>query len=228
MDLTDAILDYRRFLKRKNYSAHTVKNTINRLKHFVVWLPVPLEQTGYEQVKQYIERLMNRHRAPVTINCHLASIRGFFDYLNDEGLLRIANPVKRGCGVRVSHPLPRYLPEDQLERLFAVIKRPRDRAMFMLMLRCGLRVEEVARLTLGAVDLGQRRIRVESGKGRKDRIVYISNDAESELRRYLRIRCSINRGMCSWSRRVLAAASRCRCAASRSASSITRARESYR
>ena len=63
--------------------------------------------------------------------------------------------------------------------------------MFMLMLRCGLRVEEVARLTLGAVDLGQRRIRVESGKGRKDRIVYISNDAETELRRHLRTRCSI-------------------------------------
>jgi len=38
MDLTDAIIEYRRFLKRKNYSAHTVKNTINRLKHFVVWL----------------------------------------------------------------------------------------------------------------------------------------------------------------------------------------------
>ena len=191
MDLTDAILDYRRFLKRKNYSAHTVKNTINRLKHFVVWLPVPLEETGYEQVKQYIERLMNKHCAPVTINCHLASIRCFFDYLIDEGMLHIINPVKRGCGVRLSQPLPRYLPDDQLERLFSVIKRARDRAMFMLMLRCGLRVEEVARLTLGAIDLGQRRIRVESGKGRKDRIVYISNDAESELRRYLRTRCSM-------------------------------------
>ena len=102
MDLTDAIIDYRRFLKRKNYSAHTVKNTINRLKHFVVWLPVPLEQTSYEQVKRYIEMLMNKRRSPVTINCHLASIRGFFDYLYDEGQLRIVNPVKKGCGVRVS------------------------------------------------------------------------------------------------------------------------------
>jgi len=44
MDLTDAIIDYRRFLKRKNYSAHTVKNIINRLKHFVVWLPVNFPQ----------------------------------------------------------------------------------------------------------------------------------------------------------------------------------------
>lgn len=97
MDLTDAIIEYRRFLKRKNYSAHTVKNTINRLKHFVVWLPVPLEQTGYEQVKRYIEMLMNKRRSPVTINCHLASIRGFFDYLYDEGQLGMMNPVKKGC-----------------------------------------------------------------------------------------------------------------------------------
>jgi len=191
MDLTDAIIDYRRFLKRKNYSAHTVKNTINRLKHFVVWLPVPLEQTGYEQVKRYIEMLMNKRRSPVTINCHLASIRGFFDYLYDEGRLGMVNPVKKGCGVRVSHPLPRYLKDEQLDKLFAAIKRVRDRAMFMLMLRCGLRVEEVARLTTDAVDLGRHRIRVESGKGGKDRIVYISNDAKEALNRYLRIRCAV-------------------------------------
>jgi len=191
MDLTDAIIDYRRFLKRKNYSAHTVKNTINRLKHFIVWLPVPLEQTGYEQVKRYIEMLMNKRRSPVTINCHLASIRGFFDYLYDEGQLCIANPVKKGCGVRVSHPLPRYLKEEQLDKLFAVIKRLRDRAMFMLMLRCGLRVEEVAKLSMEALDLSSRRIRVESGKGQKDRIVYISGDAQEALSRYLRIRCAV-------------------------------------
>ena len=155
MDLTDAIIDYRRFLKRKNYSAHTVKNTINRLKHFVVWLPVPLEQTVYGHLKQYIEMLMNKRRSPVTINCHLASIRGFFDYLHDEGQLCIVNPVKKGCGVRVSHPLPRYLKEEQIDKLFAVITRLRDRAMFKLMLRCGLRVEEVAKLTTDAVDLGK-------------------------------------------------------------------------
>jgi site-specific recombinase XerD len=191
MDLTDAIIDYRRFLKRKNYSAHTVKNTINRLKHFIVWLPVPLEQTGYEQVKRYIEMLMNKRRSPVTINCHLASIRGFFDYLYDEGQLGMMNPVKKGCGVRVSRPLPRYLKDEQLDQLFTLIRRPRDRAMFMLMLRCGLRVEEVARLTTDAVDLGSHRIRVESGKGSKNRIVYISNDAKEALSRYLRTRCAV-------------------------------------
>jgi site-specific recombinase XerD len=60
--------------------------------------------------------------------------------------------------------------------------------MFMLMLRCGLRVEEVANLTLGAVDIRRRRIVVHNGKGRKDRVVYISDDAILALERYLRVR----------------------------------------
>jgi hypothetical protein len=47
-------------------------------------------------------------------------------------------------GVRVSHPLPRYLRDEQLSKMSAVIQRLRDHAMFMLMLRCGLQVNEVA------------------------------------------------------------------------------------
>jgi site-specific recombinase XerD len=99
--------------------------------------------------------------------------------------------VKKGCGVRVSHPLPRFLKDEQLDKLFAVVKRLRDRAMFMLMLRCGLRVEEVAKLSMEALDLSSRRIRVESGKGQKDRIVYISHDAQECLNRYLRTRHAV-------------------------------------
>jgi hypothetical protein len=56
-----------------------VKNTINRLKHIIVWLPVPLKRIGNEQIKRYVEMLMDKRRAPVTINSHRASIRGFFD-----------------------------------------------------------------------------------------------------------------------------------------------------
>jgi site-specific recombinase XerD len=60
--------------------------------------------------------------------------------------------------------------------------------MFMLMLRCGLRVEEVANLSLEAMDLKRRRIYVLHGKGSKDRVVYVSNDAYDALVRYLRLR----------------------------------------
>ena len=55
----------------------------------------------------------------------------------------------------------------------------------MLMLRCGLRVEEVAHLSLQDLDLAQRRILVCRGKGNKDRVVYISHDALSSPTRLL-------------------------------------------
>ena len=58
-------------------------------------------------------------------------------------------------------------------------------AIFMLMLRCGLRVEEVANLTLNAIDYRRSQIMVRCGKGAKDRVVYISNDAAEALAIYL-------------------------------------------
>jgi len=80
------------------------------------------------------------------------------------------------------------LREDQIDRFFEVINSKRDWAMFRLMLRCGLRVEEVANLTLGAIDLKQRRLMVLNGKGGKDRVVYISEDAADALDAYLKLR----------------------------------------
>jgi site-specific recombinase XerD len=88
----------------------------------------------------------------------------------------------------VPKPLPRALREDQVDQFFEVIKTRRDWAMFRLMLRCGLRVEEVANLTLGDIDIKQRRIMVVDGKGGKDRVVYISDDAVDGLLAYLKLR----------------------------------------
>jgi len=61
----------------------------------------------------------------------------------------------------------------------------------MLMLRCGLRVEEVANLTLASIDLRRMQLIVYEGKGRKDRIVYLSRDALQALVDYLRVRSSL-------------------------------------
>jgi site-specific recombinase XerD len=141
---------------------------------------------------------------PKTINCRLDSVRGFFTYLSQEEGTPRSNPVKKGSALRLARPLPRYLKDEEVTRLFQTIKGLRDRAIFMLMLRCGLRVEEVAHLRLQDLDLAQRRILVCRGKGNKDRVVYISPDAERALRDYLKSRSSskvqeiflVNKGTC--------------------------------
>jgi len=200
----EVLVKYRRFLKRRNYSTHTIKTYMNTLEHFLNWLPLPWTEVTSSQVSAYIEFLLGQGLTPKTINCRLDSVRGFFTYLNQEEGTPRSNPVKKGSALRLARPLPRYLKDEEVTRLFQTIQGLRDRAIFMLMLRCGLRVEEVAHLRLQDLDLSQRRILVCRGKGNKDRVVYISPDAERALRDYLKSRSSskvqeiflVNKGTC--------------------------------
>jgi len=188
MQMINVIVNFRRYLKRRNYSQHTVKYYLNILKQFVLWIDVPLEQVTYEKISDYIDYLHNKRMRPASINLYLAVIRVFYSYLRYEEKIKLSNPVRNSCRLRVPKPLPRHLREEEVEHLFSVIKNKRDFAMFKLMLRCGLRVEEVSNLTLGAIDLKQRRIIVYHGKGSKDRVVYFSDDAHDALVAYLKIR----------------------------------------
>jgi site-specific recombinase XerD len=181
-------MNWRRFLKRRNCSPNKVKNYLNTIKAFVIWLDVPVESVTHAKVSQYIDHLMRKRLMPKTINCHVNSVRQFYHYLQDEEHVPIVNPVRRSHVLKMSKPLPRHLRDEQVDAVFAVVKGHRDLAMFMLMLRCGLRMEEVAHLTLGVVDFKQRKIIIEDGKGAKDRIVYMSNYAFLALTDYLRIR----------------------------------------
>ena len=190
MDITNAIINYRRFLKRKNCSKHTLRNYMSTLKQFVLWVDVPIEQVTHKTVLSFMDHLLDKRLKPKTINCYLNSIRGFYEYLIEEEQLPISHPVKRGYSLRLSRPLPRYLRDEDVPRLFNVISSKRDRAMFMLMLRCGLRVEEVSKLTMAALDLPRSQLFVYEGKGVKDRVVYLSNDAYKILVGYLKARSS--------------------------------------
>lgn len=171
-----------------NISPNTVKNYLNGLKLFVIWLDVPIEETTYRKVIAYMDYLLGKRLKPKTVNCYLNSVCQFYHYLSEEEEIPIVNPVKKPNIMKLPRGLPKHLKEEQIEILFKNLKGPRDRAMFMIMLRCGLRVEEVAHLSLGSIDLKRRILFIQDGKGAKDRIVYISNDALDALLEYLRVR----------------------------------------
>ena len=171
-----------------NISPNTVKNYLNGLKLFVIWLDVPIEETTYRKIIAYMDYLLGKRLKPKTINCYLNSVCQFYHYLAEEEEVPILNPVKKPNIMKLPRGLPKHLKEEQIEILFKNMKGPRDRAMFMMMLRCGVRVEEVAHLSLGSIDLKRRILFIQDGKGAKDRIVYISNDALVALLEYLRVR----------------------------------------
>jgi site-specific recombinase XerD len=190
MQMTNVIIDFRRYLKRRNYSRHTVKNYLSVLRGFVIWLDVPLEQLTSQKIDEYIDYLHGKRMQAASINIYLASVRVFYSYLSHEVGIKLPNAFRAGKRLRTPKPLPRFLQEEHIERLFDVIRGRRDHAIFMLMLRCGMRVSEVAGLGLGQIDLKRRRIIVCNGKGGKERMVYISDDAREALAAYLNQRAS--------------------------------------
>ena len=161
---------------------------MNGLKQFLLWVNVPIEQVDYPKVLDYIDYQLDRRRTPKTINCHLSRIRLFYDYLIDEHALSIDNPVREGLCLRLPQPLPKHLKDEQVDLFLSVVHKLRDKAIFMLMLRSGLRVAEVAGLTLDAIDFRRGKILVDAGKGNKGRVVYVSQDGMNALVAYLKAR----------------------------------------
>lgn len=169
-------------------SVHTIKNYLHRLQLFVIWVAIPVESVSLSDIKRYIDVLLDAGLTAQTINAHLIAIRRFYNYLIDEENSSLLNPVKKGLALRIPSPLPRHVQNANVIHFFESVKKPRDKAIFMLMLRCGLRVNEVANLTLNSIDYSRSQIVVRDGKGNKDRVVYISNDAASALAGYLKKR----------------------------------------
>jgi site-specific recombinase XerD len=188
MDHTEALIRYRRFLTRVNYSKSTMRNYASIVKAFLEWTMVPIDEVTCDVIFDYIGSLHHRRLKPKTINCHLGGIRGFYDYLKVQERRNIANPVKNDHRQILPKPLPRFLREQELRILLSHITDKRDLAICMLMLRCGLRVGEVANLTFPAIDFERRSIFVLNGKFRKDRVVYMSDDTINALQAYMKTR----------------------------------------
>jgi site-specific recombinase XerD len=178
--IRQAIHDFRAYLQRRHYAAHTLANYTLDLQLFFAACPQPLAQVSFQDIEQFLKWQYQKDLAPTTIHRRLHALKHFFDYLVEQRRIT-GNPVKPSHMVRRGRPLPKALSQDQVQQLFAQIHHPMDKALFLLMLRCGLRVSEVVHLTMNDIDWAQQAIRIDQGKGRKDRRVYVSPDAVTSL-----------------------------------------------
>jgi site-specific recombinase XerD len=181
------VLRFGKWLRRKNPQATTQVHYLNDLKLFFAWANKPPPAITLRDVDAYIEHAQEQGHAVATVNRRLAALRSFYHFLAVESDNAPVNPVlpKRHF-IRQGRRLPRDVEDADVEKLFAVISSARDRAMFLLMLRCGLRISEVAELQLVDLYLDEPRLRIVAhGKGAKERSVYVSLQAEGALRDYL-------------------------------------------
>lgn len=175
-------------LRVRHYAHHTIESYRLDLRLFLTAIDKPLRQISWRDVDRFIAQQHHQGLAPTTINRRLHAIKRFFDFLVLEQEQLSSNPVKPSHHLKQGRALPKKLSAAHITQLFARIEHPMDRALFLLMLRCGLRVAEVASLKVSHVEWDQHALRVEQGKGRKDRVLYLSADALASLRACWQIR----------------------------------------
>jgi len=178
------------WLRQRNPQARTWRDYRYDLKQFAeVVGDKPPGSVTFQDVDQFVIQQAGRGFKPATINRRLAAISSLYTFLSDDDPELRCPVLSHRHGLRAPQRLPRPIQPEPLRQFFAVIKDKRDRAMFILMLRCGLRISEVAQLQLVDLYLNESLPRlVANGKGSKERSVYLSPHAERVLRAYLQER----------------------------------------
>jgi site-specific recombinase XerD len=187
---------FNKWLRRRSPEATTHIHYTNDLELFFAWANRPPSAITVRDIDAYIEHSQSCGHAIATINRRLAAIRSLYHFLAVEWEDAPANPVlpKRHF-IRQGRRLPRDAEDADVERLFAVITAPRDRAMFRLMLRCGLRVCEVRNLSLSDLYLQPTPASLPRlwihGKNGAERVVYLSSQALAALQNWLSARPTV-------------------------------------
>jgi integrase/recombinase XerC len=158
------------YLHTRNYAPHTVDKYGRELRVFCTPLAKEPREVAWRDIEAFIQPPPQARRTATTINRRLHALKHFFASLVMEQQTLAMHPVKPSHCLRRGRPLPQQRSQDQVRTLFAQIGPPWDHALCWLMLRCGLRVSEVARLRLHDLDWTQPSLRVDHGKGRQDRI----------------------------------------------------------
>lgn len=184
---------FNKWLRRRSPHATTHVHYTNDLELFFAWAGKSPTAVTLHDVDAYIEHCQTLGHAVATVNRRLAAIRSFYSFLDIEADAAPPNPVlpKRHF-IRQGQRLPRDAEDADLERLFTVVDSPRDHAMFLLMLRCGLRVAEVRNLSLGDLYLQPTPASLPRlwlhGKNGSQRVAYLSSQALAALQAWLAIR----------------------------------------
>jgi len=176
---------------QEGLSANTLDAYRRDLEGFGRWLSAQgatLMTATRADLLEYLSECVRKGARPRTTARLLSSLRRFYGYLVREDRIK-ADPTALIDSPKIGRPLPKSLTEEQVEKLLqspnvATPLGQRDRAMLETLYATGLRVSELVGLTLSQVSLTQGVVRV-IGKGDKERLVPLGEEAISWINRYL-------------------------------------------
>ena len=143
---------------------------------------------GPEHITAFVEHEQDRGISPVSVDGRLKGLYAFLNFLVDHDVI-CADVLKRKLRIKVPDALPRAIDPEDVQQLLAAIKKPRDRAMILTLLRTGMRIGELLSTRVENFNLREQSVQIiEAHKNRVGRIVYLSSDAVDALKKWMKTR----------------------------------------
>jgi integrase/recombinase XerD len=160
----------------------TQTSYVRAVRKLAVFLERSPDTATAEDLRRFQLHLVDQGTSPITLNATITGLKFFFDTtLNHGELMAKMSPV------RVPQTLPVVLSREEVARLLAAVSNLKHQTALSVAYGAGLRSSEVIALKVGDIDSERMTLRVEQGKGRKDRYAMLSPVLLERLRAWWRV-----------------------------------------
>lgn len=173
-----------RNMQLRNFSPGTQRGYLRAVAGLAQYYHRSPDRISTEEIQDYVVYLLSERKVAVG-TCHaiITALRFFYIVTLEQNGASVTIPqIKRETR------LPEILGPEQLERVFAAPRNPKHRVLLMTAYGGGLRVSELVHLKVTDIHSDRMMIRVEQGKGKKDRYTLLSKRLLGELRSYWEIK----------------------------------------
>jgi len=185
-------VDYLSSKFRRNCKAGTLASSDTAIRLFLTSLrssgKEQLEDIDRHDIEAFVEHEQDRGLSIRAVRTRLVAVYSFIRHLVDNEIVAPDLLMKK-IKLKLPDTLPRAIDGDDVKLLFSVIKQPRDKALFLLLLRTGMRIGELLDLQVSDIDMREQKILIYTGeKNSRGRVVYFSDDAKAALTDWLKRR----------------------------------------
>ena len=185
-------LNYLTHKFRQNCKEATLSSSSAGIKFFLTFLKGSgknrLEDITSQDIEAFVEHLQDRGLKINSVRNRLVCVYSFLQFLVDNDLL-VTDVLSKKIRLKLPDSLPRAIDPQDVKVLFSAIDHPRNLAMFLLLLRTGMRIGELLDLRPSDVNLQEQKVMIYVGiKNYRGRVVYFSDDAREALEEWMKVR----------------------------------------
>ncbi len=169
-------------LQAKGFSPRTIENYVAPVYALTRYYRCSPLDVSNEQIRSYqLHLIRERKLAPATVNLHMDALQTFFRLMAPD------SAVMTGIGhVKIPKRIPLVLSQNEVRSMITSVYNLKHKAALMLLYSSGLRLSECAALKPQHIESQRMKVRVEQGKGMKDRYTVLSRETLDVLHTYYR------------------------------------------